>query len=238
MCSFEALQHYQYVGIDMTIRRYLNPFKFNDFAKTGELYLAPALTMADPEEGFFTVVDQQYREDQLRRVGFTDSWMNTARKSWDHVAASNAKATLLSCWSMGVAESSQMWAEYGESNENSVAVETTIYSLQKVLGPAFLIAPVKYVEREKVVLPEGHSLIPFLYKGSDFAWERELRIVANMEIGARIGSARRVPLNLEALDPLFLTAPGASPSRVDEVKAALSTIMAFPRVARSALTGD
>ena len=230
----DHVRPYAYSGPDIVIRRYLQPDKFVDFAKTGELHFAPASAMSDKEEGFFTLADQRQREQHLKGLRFTDRGLNIARKAWDTVSESNAKAVVLSCWTMGSDEDPRMWAEYGQSSD-AVAVETTVFALRDVLGPDFLAVPVRYVDRDTTVLPQASSLEPFFFKGLDYRWENELRWVAEMEIGRRMGSPRRVRVAPGKLCLTFLVAPDAHPTRTEEVEGLLSKLIANPKVLRSRL---
>jgi hypothetical protein len=195
----DPLRRYEFAGADVVLRRYLSAEKFADFAATAHLYFSTASKMADAEEGFYTLADQKLREDQLERLRFTPKGMNMARKAWDTVARSNASAVVLSCWTMGPAECSRMWNEYGQTAD-AVAIETTVHTLQRALRPDFLAVPVRYIDRDTAILPNEHSLEPFFFKGPGFAWENELRFVGEMELGRRLGSARRVPVDVGSLN--------------------------------------
>lgn len=105
-----------------------------------------------------------------------------------------------------------MWSEYGLSSPNAVALETTVGELRIALGPDFLFIPVNY-DRGSMPSQRTDSLEPFFYKRAKFSWENELRIVANMEMGKRIGTARRVPIAIKDTHCRFVLAPRATPER-------------------------
>lgn len=235
MLDLDLLRQYEFAGSDVVLRRYLTPTKFADFAATAHLHFAPASRMDDQKEGIFTVPDQVVREKQLEQLGLSSKSMKMARKAWDTIARSNASAVVLSCWSMGASESERMWSEYGQSDE-AVAIETNVQALRSALGPDFLAVRVQYVDRNATILPNKHSLEPFFFKGLDFEWENELRFVAAMESGKRLGSARRVRIDVEALNPTFVLAPGCCPARMTEVKAMLADFSSKPKVAHSRLS--
>jgi hypothetical protein len=91
-----------------------------------------------------------------------------------------------------------MWDEYAGSSE-AVVVETTVGLLRKALGSGFLIIPVRYMDFDESNIPKEHSLQPFFYKQTDYAWEREVRVIGEMVIGERIGTPRTVEIPLNTL---------------------------------------
>lgn len=214
---FATLRHYEYAGDDAIIRRYFSSTKFLDFAKTWELYFAPASAFTDEEEGFYTVTDQVTREGQLRALRFSDRAMNIARHAWDTVAQNNKKAVMISCWTLGNTEDPRMWQVYGKDDE-AVALETTVGALRRLLGHEFLFVPVQYIDRNRDSLPQTHSLEPFFFKGLDFQWEHELRIVAQMEVGWKLGTPRRIATPPGQLPFRLLLPQGARAERRFEVE--------------------
>jgi len=222
---FAYVRQYAYRGSDTTIRRYLHPDKFIDLVRSGELHFAPASKMtSDPEEGYFTLADQRLREERLKGIGFGSLELNLARKAWDTIAGSNAKAVVLSCWSMGPEEDPRMWSDYAHSSPDAVALETTVHALQRALGVEFMAAPVQYIDRDTELIPNStqDTFEPFFFKGREFAWERELRFVGNMEMGKRLGSPRRVRVQPSRVPVRFIVAPNAPAGRLDEVCALLA----------------
>jgi hypothetical protein len=214
---FSTLRKYETAAPDTVIRRYLTAEKFERFVQNWALRFAPASEFRDdPEEGFFTVQDQVARENRLKQMKFCDRGMNIAREAWDTVSKNNAKAVVISCWTRGQAESARMWEEYGQS-KRAVAIETTLGALRAVLGRDVIAAPVQYIDREYASLPEGHSVEPFLFKGKDFEWENELRFVASMEIGRRLGTPRMFILPADKLDLKIILHPQADQQRMPEI---------------------
>ena len=111
-----------------------------------------------------------------------------------------------------------MWDEYARS-DCAVAIETTVGRLQHCLGDDFLIIPVQYIDFDRDQIPHGHSLLPFFYKRAElFEWENEVRIIGEMDIGARIGSPRRVRVDLGALIQKITVAPTEPEDFTDVVR--------------------
>jgi hypothetical protein len=81
----------------------------------------------------------------------------------------------------------------------AVAIESTVGHLRGVLGPYFLIVPVTYLDYAEGSIPKTHSLEPYFSKQDRYAWEREVRIIGEMEVGKRIETPRLVNVNLQAL---------------------------------------
>jgi len=229
---FALLRKYETAANSAVVRRYFAADKFDDLANTGKLFFSPASKMADKEEGYFTGADQRARELQLS--GFTGREMNIARQAWDSVSAGNAKAVVLSCWSLGEDETRKLWSEYGQSEE-AVAIETTVAGLREALGSGFLYVPVQYVDRDTRLLPTDHSLEPFFFKDHEYEWERELRVVGEMEIGRRLCTPRRVAIDSHAQVFTFVTAPGAPRTRYEEVHARMQARFSRSRLRASSV---
>jgi hypothetical protein len=113
-----------------------------------------------------------------------------------------------------------MWREYGNSSE-AVAIETAVGRLRSALGPAFLIIPVTYLDFSKDSLPKEHSLQPYFFKRGHFAWEREVRIIGEMEIGKRMGTPRLVRIDLEGIVQRVIVSPYAAPEYLETVRGML-----------------
>lgn len=159
----------------------------------------------------------------MRQTGLKHDWDDTelavctAREACD-VNAINAQMTVvISCWSLGENEDMRMWDVYGEKSSNAVALETEIRFLRKALNRDFLFIPVIY-EHHLDIPSKELSLETFFHKRQKYDWEKELRIVAEMEKGKKIGTPRRVPLVLQKLPCRFIVAPGASIDRRIEVE--------------------
>jgi len=76
----------------------------------------------------------------------------------------------------------------------AAAIETTVGDLRHGLGSNFLIVAVRYLDFSKQSIPKEPSLQPFLFKRLCYEWEQEVRVVGEMEVGARIGSLRVVSI--------------------------------------------
>jgi hypothetical protein len=113
-----------------------------------------------------------------------------------------------------------MWREYGNRSD-AVAIETTVGVLRASLGPEFLIIAVKYLDFEKQSFPKEHSLQPYFFKRSCFSWEREVRVIGEMEMGKRIGTPRLVPIDIERIVQRVIVSPFAAPDYAATVTATL-----------------
>ena len=138
---------------------------------------------------------------------------------------------------MGEAENPRIWKEYGKASD-AVAIETNLEALRGSLGSEFLAVPVRYIDLDQTRLPDGHSLIPFFYKGLEYSWEAELRFIAEMVVGDRLGTPRRIAISPLQLPFRFVLAPGARHSRKDELDRLLSPRCPSIEVVRSSLAGD
>lgn len=111
--------------------------------------------------------------------------------------------------------------EYGK-NPEAIALETTVGRLRRALGWGFLIIPVTYLDFSRQAIPKEHSLQPFFFKQCGFGWEREVRVVGEMEVGKRIESPRVVPIDLASLFQKVILSPIASGAYRVAVESTLS----------------
>lgn len=188
-------------------------WKFAHLIETKSLYLAPASQFQDQLEGHYTHYDNEQSIRKLTRLGFDSRAQDIAADARNIVAKSNQQAVVISCWARGYEENPRMWQEYGGTPE-AVALETTVGHLRREFGPSFLIVPVMYLDFSHQAIPKEHSLQPFFFKERndfdrerDFAWEREIRVVGEMEAGRRIGSPRLVPIDLAIVFQKVILSP-------------------------------
>jgi hypothetical protein len=195
--EFGLLRTYEEHDDSLILRRYLNLEKFNDFIVSRTLYFAPTSAFKDKDklEGHYTKFDYRSWNKQLSHWGLCKKDRNGAARAKMEVAQHNQKAVVISCWTKGAAEGRRMWKRY----KADVAIETNVRDLRASIGPAFLIIPVKYYDSKRDTIPKDHSLQPFFYKRLCYSWEKEIRVIGEMELGKQIGTPRRVPINPERL---------------------------------------
>jgi hypothetical protein len=182
----------------LPLRRFMDFSKFQHLMNTRTLYLAPASAFNDKLEGHYTSRDYEAWDKQLADWGFDSKGREMASNAKATVARHNQAAVVISCWTMANTDDARMWEEYTGSPE-AVVVETTVGRLRAALGAGFLIVPVRYLDFVEHQIPREHSLEPFCYKQNRYKWEREVRVIGEMELGKRIGSPREAPVSLSTL---------------------------------------
>lgn len=205
----------------LVLRRYMADWKFTKLLDSSSLYISPASKFQDKLEGHYTHLDNELSDRQLARWGIDSRAREMAADARAIVAKHNQKAVVICCWTAGTDESLRMWSEYGEAAE-AVALETTVGRLRHALGTDFLLIVVTYLDFSLGTLPKQHSLQPFLFKQSSFAWEREVRAVGEMEIGKRIESPRLVPIALASVFQKVIVSPSAPDDYRASVESRLS----------------
>lgn len=201
----------------LSLRRYFNHDKFVKLLTSKALYFSPASDFSDGREGHYTNADYQAWDNELARWGFDEKGREIAASAKAGIARHNRQTVVISCWTEGVAEDIQMWREYGHGGD-AVAIETTVGRLRGALGPEFLLVPVTYLDFESETIPKSHSMQPYFFKRSSYAWEREIRAVANMEMGKRIGTPRLAPIDIDVLVQRVILSPLAAPDYAEKVK--------------------
>jgi hypothetical protein len=204
--------------------------RFQDLVETQTLYFASASKFEDKKEGHHTTLDDKERDRCLRRLGFGDKELGMAAEANAVVATHNQSATVINCWTLELADNSRMWREYGRSDE-AVMIESTVGRLRYCLGQAFLIVQVSYLDFDRASIPWGHSLLPFLYKrAAEYDWEKEVRVIGEMDRGALVGTPRRVPVKLGDILTRVVVSPTATHRFAEKVESLARTEIPSVRV--------
>lgn len=207
----------------LVVRRFM-PWSKAQNLLAGSLRFSPASWFQDPLEGHYPSSDCSKRDRVLRAAGFDDLALRIAHDSNQAVAGHNRAVTLISCWTTGPTSTQRFWSEYANLTDG-IVVESTVGRIRATLGDEVLIAPVRYIDFDEAYIERDHSLRPFLYKSLAFQWEQEVRIIGNMERGAKIdpnGAPRDVPVDLNALLARVVVVPSATAAFVELVRQHLS----------------
>ncbi len=209
--GFHLLRRFETTDDALVLRRYVADWKFADLIDSSALYFAPASKFSDKLEGHYTHRDNDHSDRQLAQWGLDTRARGIAADARARTASHNQKTVVICCWTGGVNESPRHWSEYGSGPE-AVALETTVGRLRRALGSAFLIVPVFYRDFARDAIPKEHSLQPFLFKQRSLCWEREVRVVGEMEVGRQIESARSVRIDLASVIKSVIVSPSALPA--------------------------
>jgi len=216
MALSDILRLYEIEDLSVPLTRVMSFSKFKDLIDSETLYFAPASKFDDKLEGNYTNLDHQKSEEQLISWSFDDVALKVASDAKKLVIRHNQQVVVISCWTMATEISDRMWDTYTFS-EDSLAIQTTVGKLRKALGTDFLFIPVKYLDFNKDAIPRNDSLEPFFYKQKSYYWEKELRIVAEVESGARIGTPRKAPVSLSSIISAIKFHPRASKEFIKNV---------------------
>lgn len=223
MPSFDTLRPFGLSERDTVLRRFMPWLRFKAVFETQTLYFASASSFDDKREGHPTNLDERERERLLRKHGFNATQLAMAAEANSATAAHNQAATVVSCWTVELADNNRMWKEYGRLDE-AVMVETTVGRLLDCLGEDFLIVHVQYIDIECDRIPQRHSLFPFFFKDKSYNWEKEVRIIADMDLGAKFGTARIVPVRLEDLVTRVVVSPTAPDGFAETVESIVEKV--------------
>ena len=220
--GYEFLREFETLNEKLVLRRYMTDWKFNHLLSSNSLYFAPASKFSDKLEGHYTDLDNELSNQQLAQWGLDYRERNRAADARKRTANDNQRAVVICCWTAGNNESVRMWSEYA-GTADGVAVETTVGCLRRALGSDFLIIPVTYFDFSRDTIPKEHSLQPYFFKQQrSFSWEREVRVVGEMEVGQRIESPRLIPIDLNLVFQKVVVSPFASPAYRVTVKSQLA----------------
>lgn len=214
--GWHLLREFEASDNALTLRRFMDFPKFQHLIKTRTLYLSPTSAFDDKLEGHYTFRDYGEWDKQLVDWGFDSKGRKMAEQAKAAIARHNQGAVVVSSWTKASADDPRMWDEYARTLE-AVVVETTVGRLRQALGSGFLIVPVRYLDFDEHQIPNEHSLQPFCYKQGSYAWEEEVRVIGEMEVGKRIGTPREAPISLSTLISKVSIHSQASKSFVDSV---------------------
>jgi hypothetical protein len=154
------------------IWRYLDFTKFVSLLDKSALFFSRADKLGDPFEGSYPKANVE-----LRPQIYKDKVPPDVIKHAPEFNRLLVKHTFINCWHLNRYESAAMWKLYLKSNEG-IAVRSTFNLLKncfEVEKRDIFIGKVQYVDYEKDLLSEVHSLLPFVHKRKSFAHEHELR---------------------------------------------------------------
>jgi hypothetical protein len=216
LLAYRDLRRFEEHDSQLVIRRIISHTKFLHLLKSGSIYFAPASTFLDPREGRYTSSDYARDDKQLQTWGLDINSRRVAQKAKHAIAQHNSQAVVISCWTAGFEEDLLMWRTYG-NGPKAVALETTVGSMRASLGSEFLITRVQYIDFEHDSIPRKHSLQPYCFKHIPYSWEREIRVIASMELGNRLGTPRMVPIEFQSLFQRVVVSPYAPINYSNEV---------------------
>lgn len=214
--GWQLLKEFEAHDDALILRRFMSYSKFQHLISTRTLYFAPSSAFNDKLEGHYTFRDYEGWDKQLAGWGFDFNAREMAAQAKATIANDNQQAVVISCWTNSPTSCPRMWKEYARSPD-SLVVETTVGQLRHALGSGFLIVPVRYLDFDEHQIPKEHSLQPFCYKRDSYAWEQEVRVIGEMEIGKRIGTPREAPISLSVLISTIGFHPQAANSFIDMV---------------------
>jgi hypothetical protein len=218
MAISDTLRLYEVAEGSLRLTRVMSFCKFHDLLESNTLYFSPASQFEDKLEGNNTNLDYQKSEEQLISWGFDVAELQMASDAKKLISTHNQQAVVISCWTMANEISKKMWDTY-TSAEDSLAIQTSVEKLSDALGEDFLFIPVRYLDFDNEEIPRNHSLETFFYKQKNkYSWEREVRIVAEMEAGKRIGSPRKAHVSLGSFITGIKFHPKANKAFIQDVK--------------------
>jgi len=201
--------------------RYMELWKFEDFLKTSTLYMARPDTFLDQLEGRFSEgnktrksrSDEAFHDLYNIQEGDSKSYVETHRT-----------IVFISCWHRGSKESLRMWREYTDSPQSAVVV-SSVKAMRRFLPQKLMAFGVKYHPNDFPRTEFSHNSL-FFYKTSDYAYEREFRILRSPLETEVFHSEnpddkfRRVPVNLKKIVHRVISHPNATretKNRIDDL---------------------
>lgn len=160
---------------DSSLWRYMDFAKFVSLLDRQSLFFARADKLDDPFEGAVPKKNVDER-GQIYRAKYSDHKVALERTA--DVYRKLGAYTLVNCWNEANHESAGMWKLYS-SLRYGVAVRTDLKCLKNsvIEDVKLLIGRIRYIDYERMSIPEGNSVSPFLYKRTNFEDEREVRAI-------------------------------------------------------------
>ena len=172
---------------DAILWRYMSLEKFANILATNSLFFTRADKFEDPFEGHVPrQIVSIYRSavSSYEKEHFGELSQSPILK----IVRALRKYVMCSCWHQGEHESMAMWDKYRTQN-SSIVIKTPLENLKNSLPdiPDVFIGEIKYIDEhnhidvlENVsVMNLGHQ--PYFYKRKPFEYEREVRVVIDLE---------------------------------------------------------
>jgi hypothetical protein len=145
------------------------------------------------------------------------------------------KRAFVHCWSMRKREEAWMWVTFLKQETRSVAIRTTLAALtQAIAGQSIQVVRTPYIPPGKPRLDFSYSA-PFMSKASEYAREREIRLLAINEIGAPEEEFKLVPVRTRHLVRRVVVHPECPSGFRDEIRSLLARYRVPVHVACSRL---
>ncbi|MFV5692296.1 hypothetical protein ACM55K_09760 [Flavobacterium sp. LT1R49] len=153
--------------------KYLDLSKFLDLLMSQKLFMSRSDKFEDQYEGTFS----EPTFEEIKKLSIDNpEFLNFYKTHREKVA--------ISSWHINEYESFAMWQIFTQNSEG-LAIQSTIGRLQKALHPETnfnqYIGEVNYIDYKKEYIPFDDMFFPFLFKRKSFQYEREVRIISDVE---------------------------------------------------------
>lgn len=153
--------------------KYLDLSKFLDLLMSQKLFMSRSDKFEDQYEGTFS----EPTFEEIRKLSKDNpDFLNFYKIHREKVA--------ISSWHINEYESFAMWQIFTQNSEG-IAIQSTIERLQNALEPEInfkqYIGEVNYIDYKKEYIPFDDMFFPFLFKRKSFQYEREVRIITDIE---------------------------------------------------------
>lgn len=175
---------------DIKIWQYMKLDKLYSLLEEKKLFLSAVKNFDDPFEGVYTqknidFLNKQYSYDSYRESNSQFSYENLI------------ESTFVSCWHINQYESDAMWKLYTESGKG-IAIQSTLKKLLDSLNPSstqtVYCGEIQYIDYTAEEIPinfekmtSKDKLIPFMYKRKSFEFEKEFRLICNVQSSSSKG---------------------------------------------------
>ncbi len=226
---------------DDVVWHYFSLAKFLDLLKTSSLYFSRTNCFSDDWEGTLPHESARWLDEWFRNAKNTTdesdpqfSILKMFSTYSEYFRKLVVRRTFASCWHRKNGESSLMWAAYGGSADECVAVRTTVGRLRSCIhGLAFVqerpaVSPLVFFAN--VAYQDPHTtdinavlddveIVPFLVKRPEFCDESEFRMLID-------GAELVVPYAAELADANKLNCPKGVHLQVDLLSLIESVVVA------------
>ena len=155
--------------------RFINLQKFEDVIITKSIFYARLDMFKDKLEGIspFTSIKAILQDPEK-----TEEQKKETYELYKIRMENNRRVGYASCWHINENINFDMWDEYGESSHESIAIQTNLKNLEKIIkhtGLPVLNEPVRYFDEP--YFNQNAYWFPTLFKRSEYAHEKEFRSI-------------------------------------------------------------
>lgn len=161
-------------NFDVSIWRYMDFTKFVSMLIKSGLFFPRLDCLGDSFEGSFPKLNMDDDAFPVHPSILDPAGFRKSLKGMRQGVKYRRQWVCANCWYMSEHESAAMWKLYARTEE-AICIRSTFSKLQKSLPDQAWVGCVRYIDYDKELLYDNHSMTPYVLKRLSYEHEREVR---------------------------------------------------------------